>query len=192
LHWWHWLWFLVLASGLVFRIRDIEAIQEAPLDVWAAARIGLMGLVAMVLLGRLASRASNWDAALVRGLPAGVCLYGLISLISMLWSLYPMWTLYKSVEYLIDVALLAAVVTVVRNIDEIKSLFDWTWLLCGLLLLTVWLGVLLRPDVAAVKGIGLIGVQIQGIFPWISSKGVGELAAILLVVPATGLLFRKG
>ena len=191
LHWWHWLWFLVLASGLVFRIRDIEAIQEAPLDVWAAARIGLMGLVAMVLLGRLASRASNWDAALVRGLPAGVCLYGLISLISMLWSLYPMWTLYKSVEYLIDVALLAAVVTVVRNIDEIKSLFDWTWLLCGLLLLTVWLGVLLRPDVAAVKGIGLIGVQIQGIFPWISSNGVGELAAILLVVSATRLLFRK-
>src|SRR5438309_8568428 len=105
LHWWHWLWFLVLASGLVFRIRDIEAIQEAPLDVWAAARIGLMGLVAMVLLGRLASRASNWDAALVRGLPAGVCLYGLISLISMPWSLYPMWTRYNSVEYLIDVAL---------------------------------------------------------------------------------------
>jgi len=191
LRWWHWLWFLVLASGLVFRVRDIEAIQEAPLDLWAAGRIGLVGLVAMVLLGRLANRTTHWDATLVRGFPAGVCLYGLISLISTLWSLYPMWTLYKSVEYLIDVALLAAVVTVVRNVDEIKSLFDWTWLLCGLLLITVWLGVLVRPDVAAVKGIGLIGVEIQGIFPWINSNGVGELAAILLVIAATRLLFRN-
>jgi len=79
----------------------------------------------------------------------------------------------------------------VRNVDEIKSLFDWTWLLCGLLLITVWLGVLVRPDVAAVKGIGLIGVEIQGIFPWINSNGVGELAAILLVIAATRLLFRN-
>ncbi len=149
--WWHGLWFLLFVSGLTFRGRDIDTIRETPVDFWAGWRIGLMGLVAMVLLGRLAKRTSDWVPALLRGLPAGVFLYGLTSLVSTLWSVYPMWTLYKSLEYLVDVALLVAVVGAVRNVEEIKSLFDWTWLLSGLLLLTVWLGVLLRPEAAVLS-----------------------------------------
>jgi O-antigen ligase len=189
--WWHWLWCLVFLSGLVFRDRNIDTLREAPIDFWAGWRIGLMGLVAAVLLSRLASRRSDWGIALLRGLPAGVFLCGVVSLISTLWSIYPMWTLYKSVEYLVDVALLAAVVRAVRNLEEIKSLFDITWLLTGLLLITVWLGILFRPDLAVATGVGLIGIAIQGVLPSISSNGVGDLAAILLVIAATRLLFRN-
>ena len=54
LRWWHGLWFAVFASSLVFRARDIADARDTPLDLWAAWRIGLMGLVALVLLGRLA------------------------------------------------------------------------------------------------------------------------------------------
>src|SRR5438309_1233074 len=104
LRWWHWLWLLVFLSGLVFRIRDIETIHDAPVDAWAAWRIGLMALVAVVLLSRLPGGRPDWVAAIVRGLPAGVFLYGVMALISTLWSVYPLWTLYRSVEYLIDVA----------------------------------------------------------------------------------------
>lgn len=191
LRWWHGLWLLVFVSGFTFRGRDIDAIHEAPVDFWAGWRIGLMGLVAVVLLSRLASRTSDWGAALLRGLPAGVVLYALTSLISTLWSVYPMWTLYRSVEYLVDLALLVAVVGAVHNVGEIKSLFDWTWLLSGLLLLTVWLGVVLRPEAAVMTGVGLIGIQIQGVLPSIAANGVGDLAATLLIVAATRLLFRS-
>jgi O-antigen ligase len=189
--WWHWLWFLVYTSGLVFRVRTTGTIYDTPVDFWAGFRIVLMGLVAMVLLSRLASRTTEWGAALLRGLPAGIFLCGLVSLISTLWSVYPMWTLYKSVEYLIDVALLAAVVTTVRNAEEIKSLFDWTWLLTALVVLTVYLGVLLRPETAVIMGIGLIGIQILGVLPAVATNGVGDLGGTLLIVAATRLLFRN-
>ena len=191
LRWWHWLWLLVFASGFVFRVRDIDMIQKTPLDAWAAWRVGLMGLVAVVLLSRLPRRQGDWVAGLVRGLPTGMFLCGVTSLLSTLWSVYPPWTLYKSVEYLIDLALLAAVVTAVRNAEDIKSLFDWTWVLYGLLLLTVWLGVLLRPEVAVATGIGLIGIQIQGVLPVVSPNGVGDLGGIFLLIAATRLLFRN-
>ena len=190
LRWWHWLWFLVFVSGLTFRERDIDTIQDAPVDFWAGWRICLMALVAVVLLGRLASRESDWVPGLLRGLLAGVFLYGLTSLISTLWSVYPMWTLYRSLEYLVDVALLAAIVGTARTVDEIKSLFDWTWLFSALLLVTVWLGVVLRPE-AVSTGVGLIGIQIQGVLPQIASNGVGDLGSILLIVAATRLLFRN-
>jgi O-antigen ligase len=191
LRWWHALWFLALLSGLSFRGRTIEAIHETPVDFWAGWRIGLVGLIALVLLSRLASRTADWTAGLLRGLPLSLLLYGLVSLISTLWSVYPMWTLYKSIEYLLDVAMLAAVVTMVTKIEDIKSLFDWTWVLYGLLLLTVWLSVFLRPEEAVQKGAGLIGIVISGIWPWISSNGVGDLAGTLLIVAATRLLCRE-
>ena len=124
LRWWHGLWFAVFASSLVFRARDIADARDTPLDLWAAWRIGLMGLVALVLLGRLATRATDWAAGLLRGLPAGMTLCATTALISTLWSVYPLWTLYKSVEYLIDLALLAAILTAVRRVEDLKALFD--------------------------------------------------------------------
>jgi O-antigen ligase len=83
------------------------------------------------------------------------------------------------------------VVTAVRKVEDLKSLFDWTWLLFGLLLLTVWLGVFLRPEETVATGIGLLGVQIQGVLPLVSTNGVGDLGAALLIIAATRLLFRN-
>lgn len=191
MRWWHWLWLLVFISGLVFRIRDIETVQEAPLDAWAAGRMGLMGVVAIVLLSRLPRAQTDWVGALLRGLPAGIFLCGVTSLVSTLWSVYPLWTLYKAIEYLIDVALLAAIVTAVTRVEELKSLFDLTWLLFGLLLVTVWIGVFLRPDLALIRPMGVFGVQIRGVFPAVSANGAGDLGATLLVVGTTRLLVGR-
>jgi O-antigen ligase len=190
LRWWHGLWLAIFASGLVFRVRNIDAAKDTPLDWWAAWRIGLVGLVALVLLRRLASRTPDWTAGLVRGLPAGVFLYGIMALISTSWSAYPLWTLYKAVEYLVDLALLGAVVTAARQVENLKSLFDLTWVLSGLLLLTVWLGIVLQPTLAIITDIGVLGYQIQGVFPAISSNGVGDLGGIVLLISGTRLLFR--
>jgi O-antigen ligase len=191
LRWWHWLWLLVYLSGLVFRVRDLDTARGSPLDVWAGWRIGLMGLVAVSLMARLPGGRTEWFAALRRGLPAGLAMYGLISLVSTLWSVYPLWTLYKSVEYMIDLALLAAILTAVREPDDLKALFDLTWLLFGLFIIAVWLGVIIRPDLALVRGIGLIGVQVQGVFPAASANGVGDLSGVLLVIACTRLLVRE-
>jgi O-antigen ligase len=99
-----------------------------------------------------------------------------------------MWTLYKSLEYLIDVALIAAVVASVRTVKEVKSLFDWTWVLWSCLALTVCLGVAVWPEQAIVHQ-GLLGLQIRGILPAIETNGVGDVAAILSIVALTRLLF---
>lgn len=188
--WWHWLWLLVFLSGLVFRIRDVDAAQDSPLDAWAAWRIGLMGLVAVVLVSRLRGGRTDWVAATFRGLPAGMFLYAVTALLSTIWSVYPGWTLYKSIEYLVDLSLVAAVVTAARTSDVLKSLFDWTWLLLGLLLCSVWLGILVNPAKAAIPGIGLLGIQIQGVIPVVSANGVGDLGATLLLIAGTRLLHR--
>jgi O-antigen ligase len=99
--------------------------------------------------------------------------------------------LYKSIEYLVDLGLIAAIVTAVRDIETVKTLIDWTWLLLTVLLLSVWFWVVVLPEEAILQNIGLLGLQIHGVWPALETNGVGELGAILGIVAFVRLLFSN-
>src|SRR5258708_31443642 len=58
--WWHWLWACLFFSDFVFRMRDVQSIQDDPLDAWAIYRVALVGLAGLVLMFRLATRRGEW------------------------------------------------------------------------------------------------------------------------------------
>lgn len=188
LTWWQILWLLLFVSGLVFRDRDLHAVETEPLDGSAMFRIALVCITAVVLLFRLSLRKTNWLQYLARGLTGILGSYCLVCLASCLWSVYPAWSGYKSLEFLVDVIALAAVVATAVSVETYKSLFDLTWFLVGLLLASVWLGVLIWPQDALVAGDGIIGVMLSGVMPDVSPNSVGELGAILGVVASCRLL----
>jgi O-antigen ligase len=190
LAWWHALWLLIFLSEQTFRIRSSEAIKEAPMDTLAAYRVALVGIVAFVLGVRLVLRRTAWVGSLFRGLPGVLSAYALICVASTAWSAYPAWTLYKSLEYGVDVALVAAIVATVASAEVYRTLFDWTWGLYILLLFSVWVGVLVWPTEALQPSAGLIRTQLYGVVPAIAA--VGELAAVLATVALARLLSRCG
>jgi O-antigen ligase len=120
-----------------------------------------------------------------------LAVYALISIASTFWSVYPSWTLYKSLEYLVDIALLGAVLATVPSVEAYKSLFDWTWVLLSGLLATVWLGAFLWPDKAFPVVGGLIPVRIAGVLPALDQNDVGQAAAILAIAALSRMLFRS-
>jgi O-antigen ligase len=188
--WWHFLWLLVFLSGLVFRVRNVAATEANVVDFWALYRIILMGIVAIALLHRLIFQRNSWDRSFFRGLIGLVSAYAMVSLASTLWSVYPMWTAYKSIEYLVDIALIAAIIVSVRSVQDFKTLFDWTWTLIGFVVAIVWLEVALWPARAIIHSSkSFFGFQIQGVLPAIDNNSVGEYGAILGIVALTRLLF---
>ena|GEM_PF-724446 len=193
LRWWHVLWMLIFASALVFRVRGVNEIQESPIDAWALYRIGLEAIVTLALLTRLALRRTEWFGSMFRGFIGVLAAFGLIELASTIWSVFPAWTLYKSCEYLLDVALLAAIVATLKSVEDCRHFFNWTWTLYGLLLISVWLGVLLWPQQALYPngknvGVGILGVRLAGVLPAVSSNDVGTFAAILALIALCRLL----
>ena len=64
------------------------------------------------------------------------------------WSVFPAWTLYHSLEYFMDIALLATVLVMVRTADEYKSVMDWVWLVYGAGMVLVWIEAILMPQLA--------------------------------------------
>lgn len=192
LRWWHGLWLILFLSELSFRSRGDRSISQEVVDSSAAFRIALVSITALVLAVRLALRQTSWLSSLCRGLVGTVGIYALICLISTLWSVYPSWTLYKSLEYLCDVCLLAATLVTIRSVASYKTFLDWTWTLYTLLLLSVWLGALLWPQEAFQQNRGLFGHELYGVFPLVSSNSVGEFGAILAVIALSRLLLRSG
>jgi O-antigen ligase len=191
LSWYHGLWLIIFLSGLVFRIRDAEGIKLQALDPWAAYRMSLVGFTALILVTTQALRIRPWTRSVRRGLIGVLMLYACISLASTLWSVYPAWTAYKSLEYMVDVGLLAVVLSTVSSVEAYKSFFDWTLGLYGFLLATVWLGILAWPGTALLHGVGLLGVQLYGAVPAVHANSVGELGATLGIVALSRLLLKS-
>lgn len=129
LQWWHYMWALMLLSGLVFRIRDTSVAADSPIDAWALYRVALVIVIGMVLSYHLAIHRTDWIRSLSQGVLSPLTAYAALSLISVTWSVYPSWSLYKSTEYFVDLALMAAIVTAAKDIKSVKTLVDWTWLL---------------------------------------------------------------
>lgn len=186
--WWQWLWLLLFMSELVFRERTTQEIQETAVDAWAAYRIVLVATTALVLAIRLALRRPAWLGSLFRGFVGALTVYAAIAAASTLWSGHPLWTLYKSLEYLVDVALLAATLATVWSTEEYRTFFNWTWALFGLLVASVWFGVLVWPTLALQPSGGLLPIRLYGIMPAIDSNTLGEFGAILAVVAFSRLL----
>lgn len=186
--WWHVLWLLAFASALVFRIRDTQDISDSALDFWALYRIGLMGIVGFVLVTRLALGKPPFSMALFHGILGRLFAYALICILSTTWSAYRAWTLYKSIEYLVVVVLLAAIVATCGSLRNYKQLVDYTWTIDGLLLLSIWIGAVIAPSMAFEPAGGVIGVQLQGVMPIIADNGVGHVSAILAVVALSRFL----
>lgn len=189
LRWWHLLWCLLFLSSLVFRVRTFADVNSNPFDFWSLYRAGLVGVVGVVLLGLESVGRLRFLPSLFRGLLGLLAAYALFSLVSTAWSVHRPWTLYKSLEYLVDVSLLAAILDRVRSAQAFKALFDWTWTLLWAMAASVWLGLFIWPG-AVTRSVGNLGLQIQGVLPAISANGVGELGAVLGVVSLVRLLDR--
>jgi hypothetical protein len=195
LKWWHGLWAMLFLSSLVYRKRSSGEAYSTPVDTAAAYRILVVFFVGSVLLFRMFLRRTDWLKSLISGVVGCLTWFALTCFISTLWSVYWQWTLYKACEYSVDIGAMAAIIYVVTNNDEMKSWFDWTWVLYGLLLCAVWVGAFIDPSAGfstsleyGTAGIGLIGYQLVGVFPDVAANGVGEYGAIIGAVALARLL----
>lgn len=188
--WYHGVWLLVLLSGLVFRERLVQDINEEPIDGWAFFRISVVALVGLIMVSRLLSGKTSWLRPLLHGLIGIMAVYALICLVSTIWSVRPAWTFYKSVEYLLDLSVLAGIVVTAKSTEEFERFVNWTWILLGSLLLTTWIGAIVDPQDAlhASYLTGPLGMRLVGVIPEVSANSVGEFSAILAAVALCRLL----
>ena len=180
--WWHPLWFCLFISTLVFRIRDVGAASQNPLDGAAMLRVLPESLVSISLIIRLILKKPNWMGSLFRGIPGAMAIYCLICLATTAVSVKPSWTAYKSIEFLADVTMMAAIVASADGFFTFDSLIDWTLTFYGISLMGVWCNLPIWPTEA------MDGGRLTGVLPVEASNSVGTSGAVLAIISLCRLL----
>jgi O-antigen ligase len=188
--WWHWLISISFFSGLTFRLREVQEIQSNPLDAAAMVKFILVGVIGVLLLARLFTGKSPWLRAQFRGLLGLLMVFALISLVSTFWSVKPSWTLYKSLEYAVMLALYSSILIYASRVEEYESVLNWIYALLTFLLVTAWVGAVIDPaDAFSVGASGLFLIpQLNGVFPVLAANGVGTMGAILALIAISRLM----
>jgi O-antigen ligase len=185
--WWHWVWFLSVISGFVFRYRSASEIAQSPVDSLAALRLGPEVIVACILLARLVYRKPDWGPSMTRGIVGCLAIFGAVCLLSSLWSVKFSWTAYKSIEYLLDLSIVALVLAIVRTSEEYKTFIDWTWVIAAAGVAWVWIGLPIWPGPTWFDE-----SRLSGAVPVYSSNELGDTGAILMLVAAVRYWPVKG
>jgi hypothetical protein len=195
LTWWQVAWLVLFLSGLSFRARTAAEISESPVDAFALYRIACVGIVALILFVRITLRRTNWVPSLFSGVIGVFAIYPLFSLFSAVWSVNPTWTIYKSVEYLIDLTMVAAVTAVVETGAEYRKLVNWSWILLGSLIVTSWLGAVIDPSDALFTDptthLAVLHIRLLGLVPVVSYNDLSEISAILGLVALSRIYFDQ-
>jgi O-antigen ligase len=191
---WHWLLLFIVLSGLTFRLRDVQDIDSAPVDGWALFRVLLECVVVGVLLLRLFGGSTPWLRVLFRGPIWLLSAFVLFCAASASWSVRWQWTLYKSFEYGIGLALVAALVVSASSRLEYAQLLNWMWALIGLAAIVVWLGAMIAPaDAFSYGQDGIFPIpELSGVWPLQAANSVGDLGALLSIVALARLLLTSG
>ena len=177
--WWRWLWLIAFIGGLTFVVRDLETISERPLQLEVIHRPITASIVGLLLLPTI----TRGPLVMFRGILGVLSLFALLRLVSTLWSPNPLWTLYRSLEYIVIVALTAYTAATLRTIEALRKWVNWVWLWYGLLMVSAWIGAIVAPEKALrpVPG-ALLPVQLFGVFPPIDPNSVATIGAFLALV----------
>lgn len=190
-------WALLLAASSVWNLtRNVRySVEEAGADNFLRLAFLTLGLLIVMFVSfkhRLAFVPELFYGAL--GIFFVFSLWGAMSV---LWSVAPAITLYKSLEYCAMLLLLGLTVSLIRHgvrephnrLLALKSVFDWNWCLVFVLLVSVYVGILIWPEYAIRENKSMLGFSIEGALPGISANGVGQLAALMGIVAVARLLF---
>jgi O-antigen ligase len=136
----------------------------------------------LTLIIRLLLKKPNWLRALFTGIPGAMAVYCLVCVASSAWSVNASWTAYKSLEFLADVSLLAAIVASADSSLTYQNLLDWTLTFYGLSLLGVWINLPIWPNEA------MDGGRLTGVIPVEASNSVGTSGAVLALIAICRLM----
>ena len=202
--WLYLAWACLLAARSVWTLsRSVRSsVDDAGVDNFVRLVFLSLGVLIILFVG------ARHRFALLTELRSGVLgtfsLFALWGLASTVWSVLPASTLYKSSEYFAMLALFALSASLVHvtfadprsRLLALKSIFDWTWLLVFLLILSVYLGIVIWPEYTILRDyrdeIGVLGFSIQGALPGLSENAVGTLGALMGIVALVRMLLNPG
>ncbi|MEM2175480.1 MAG: O-antigen ligase family protein [Candidatus Micrarchaeia archaeon] len=178
------LWLFAFTSGLTFVLQDVEILRENPIQLSIIHKN-----ISHLILGLFVSiQILKKPSAIFKNFILIFTLFSIWCAFSSLWSIYPIWTLYRSIEYFIFVCLVTYTAFSLKNYIELKKLVGFIWLLIGLLVISAWVGMLIFPEQAMRPSKGLIPFILHGALPRLNANSVSHIGGVISIIGLNRIL----
>lgn len=177
---WELMWIIAFIAGFTLVARDSETARETLIGLGQLHRvisITMLGLIAISFFLRnptvpFKSILFFWT------------FFACWQILTVLWSTFPSWTLYRAVEYLIMVLITAYCANYLISLEQWTKWVNLVWIFIGCLLVSVWLGALISPDsaIVATHRPGIVPWYVKGIYPKINPNTISMYAGIICIV----------
>ena len=179
---------LLFCSVMAWRVRLVGGSEASPVDTVAGLRIAQIGIV--LFIGMLKFRSASFHHLLFGLLPF-MLIYSCVGILSTLFSSAPGYTLYKATETIIAVIFIASILGSCDNIDKFIEFMVITIGAFLFMEISIWLGMLVSPQLAFRAGKSLFGSQLSGVFPVFNANKVGFISAVLILAAPFGVIVSK-
>ncbi|AJG58220.1 MULTISPECIES: O-antigen ligase family protein [Bacillus] len=166
---------------LSFRIRDVNAIEENPLDIASLIRV-IMWMIPIIVCLLYIIKSNKLVLEGFKGIIFMMTIYALYALISSFYSVIPTLSFYRSVELLVVIIVVSYVINKIQNLDELKIFLNLNYLILTCLIFITWLIFPVYPNLVSF-GFGDGGgtkFQLGGVF--IHPNALGTIATIVFII----------
>lgn len=181
------LWMLAFLSGLTFETQNILIIKENPIQLTFIHKIISHILLILFLMPFIFKKMN----ILIKGIYQPFILYSLWCFLSAIWSVYPIWTAYRAIEYFIILTLVAYTSTILNQLEDLKNWINFVWGFVFILVITVFVGILIFPSEALVPSRGIIPFMISGVYPRLNPNTISHIGGILGLVGFSRVMKEK-
>ncbi|MDH5720411.1 MAG: O-antigen ligase family protein [Spirochaetia bacterium] len=184
---WQFFWIIAFIGGLIFAHRFQNVQQDAPLQLSVIHRPIASGIIGLMIFIFYLRRLSVMFSRIM----VPISLFCIWSLLSFAWSVNPLWTGYRTIEYTLIISLTAYTAVSFRSDTDCQKWINLMWGWLGILLMLTWLGIFIAPEEALIRSSGMIPFSLNGVYPRINSNSVSHLGAIISIVAFCRLLDKK-
>jgi len=175
----HIAWLLLFLSfqSILVRSDDLSA-SSGMADLIRISTVGLSCLIALMCI----VRRKDGVYYLFRSSFPLLLIYAVISIISGSYASHSFYSIWKSIEVIVNIFVVVAVLAQDDQRRSVLTLYAVSIVSYYALLLSVWMGALIDPSNAFSYARGILNLQLSGLFPPINPNTVGFLGAFLSFV----------
>lgn len=181
------LWFLAFIAGLTFVWQDVEILSGNPFQLNIIHKIISHLIIGLVLFFQVLKKPKIISNRIIIFLIV-LCFWYFVT---SLWSVYPFWTIYRSFEYLIIIFLAAYTIYFLNDYILLKQWVNIVWSWFGVLIISVYMGLILFPSEAILNVNSVVPIMVQGVFPRLNANSVSHLSGALAIVALSRLLWER-
>jgi len=183
-------WVILFFGSLNLSQRTADDILDKAITPEVFHRMLSITIVTVILFILLLMQCPN---NFLKGIiPSALLLFSLWRILSTFWSSNPLWTFYRSMEYLVTICLLIITIRSMKNLTHLSKWSNTVWIWVGLLVLSVYVGAIINPAEALKPFPGaVLPYALNGVFPRIHNTAFAEYGGIIALVGLSRIFDNK-